>query len=140
MGTVMYDIDIETPQELDINTLYFENESNSLVLKEWSETNIFLLFKRMENSYKEIVKYLEIHNEPRDPDEPIVIGQNTENSYPNDYSYLIGEMKERIEDCKYYIDNLVESCQKDGFGNFVMGELTKNESHINTIIEIENNR
>lgn len=135
MGSTMYNIDIETRQELDIKTLYFENETGSLSLKEWTETNIFLLFERMKNSYKEIVKYLEFYNEPRNPDEPIVIGQTS-----NDYSYLIEEMKERIEDCKHYIDNLVESCQKEGFGNFVMNELAKKESHIGTIIEIENNR
>lgn len=129
-----YNIDIETGQELEIRTLYCDGRD--LILKTWYETNIFLLFERMKNNYKEVVKYLNIYNEPTDEDEPIVVDFNNI-KLNKDFSNIINEMTERIEDCSYYQDNLVENSLSGGFGSFVMGELSKLDSHIDTIIEID---
>ncbi|MDD5400801.1 MAG: hypothetical protein PHQ93_06425 [Sulfurimonas sp.] len=132
MGINTYNIDIETGRGIEITTLYFDDNKNSLILKKWEETNLFLLFERMKNSYKEIVNFLEFNNRSEEGDECIVIGKNNS----RDYSYLIGEMNERIEDCSFYQDNLVENSTKDRFEEFILGELAKYESHTNSIIDI----
>ncbi|MDP2892908.1 MAG: hypothetical protein Q8N78_00900 [Sulfurimonas sp.] len=132
MGINTYNIDIETGKGIEIATLYFDNNKNSLVLKKWEETNLFLLFERMKNSYEEIVNFLEFNNRPEEGDECIVIGKNNSRNY----SYLIDEMNERIEDCSFYQDNLVENSTKDRFEEFILGELAKYESHTNSIIDI----
>ena len=76
----------------------------------------------------------DIINHPKERNEYIAIGEDNS----RDYSYLIGEMNERAEDCSFYQDNLVGNSTKDRFGEFVMGELAKYESHTNTIIDIHN--
>jgi len=129
-----YNIDIEAGEALEIRTLYYDDRD--LILKTWNETNIFLLFERMKNNYKEVVKYLKVYNEPVDKDEPIVINFNN-TKLNKDFSYLISEMEERIEDCSFYQDKLVENSANGDFGSFVMGELAKLDSHIDTIIEID---
>jgi len=131
MGVATYNADIETGRPLEIDTLYFDESGNTFIRKSWEETNLFLMFERMKNSYMEIVKYLEFNHEPRDEDAPIVIGADEENK---DYSYIIQEMKERVDDCAYYQNNLAENATKDGFPQFIMGELTKHESHSNTAV------
>ncbi|MBA3026698.1 MAG: hypothetical protein FP820_09895 [Sulfurimonas sp.] len=134
MGINTYNIDIETGRGIEIATLYFDDNKNSLILKRWEETNLFLLFERMKNSYKEIVNFLDFNNRPEEKDGCIVIGENKS----RDYSYLIDEMNERAEDCSFYQDNLVKNSTKDRFEEFVIGELAKYESHTNTIIDIHN--
>jgi len=137
MAVTTYNIDIETGRGLDISTLYFDEDSEELVKKDWEETNIWLIFERMKNSYKETVIFLNLYNEPSDENEPIVI--DFQNKEPNkDFSYILKEMNERVEDCNYYQENLLEFAQKENFGYFVMGELAKLESHNSTIIDIYN--
>ncbi len=132
MGVTTYNVDIETGQPLEIDTLYFDEDGNTFIRKNWEETNLFLMFERMKNSYKEIVKYLEFNHVPRDEDAPIVIGGDEESK---DYSYIIQEMKERVDDCAFYQENLAENATKGGFPQFIMGELTKYKSHSNTAVD-----
>ena len=132
-----YNIDIESGQALEIRTLYYD-DNGGLILKEWAETNIFLLFERMKNNYTEIVKYLKVHNEPVVEDEPISIDFNN-TKLNKDFSHIISEMEKRIEDCSFYQDNLVENSSRVEFGSFVMGELAKSNSHIETIIDLDKN-
>ena len=133
--STLYAADIETGGGLEFSTLYFEQEGNTFNMKEWDENNLFVLFHRMKNNYIEVIKYLN-YNHIENENNHI----NIDNPTPSrDFSYIIGEMEERVEDCEYYIENLVSFVAKEGFQGFVMGELSKLENHNNTIIDIHNN-
>jgi len=132
----VYNVDIVVRGEcFEIETLYFIEQNKGFKKIERCENNIYVLFERMKNNYLEVVKYLEYHTVV-EAENPVDI-KDASHRTNRDFTLLIEENKSRVEDCIFYIQNMVENAKDPGFSAFITNEFYRLEQDNHIVLQID---
>jgi hypothetical protein len=129
----VYNIDIIVRGEgFEFETLYFDEQNKGLIVKEWNEKNIYIVFERMKNNYLEVIKYLNYHTVKTNTTKI----EESKHRKNKDFTLLISETEDRVKDCIFYQDNLLKNYKEEGFNSFFTNEFYRLEQDNHIVQEI----